>query len=261
MSYTSPFSTQRSRRGRRSLIIATAVAVVLIGINTLSGGKVLFLVRTILTPILSITTAIESKLITPDMWATRSELQKENASLHTQLNDLMSHDILYTSLNEENETLRSLLHMASTTKSVTAHVISAPSASPYGTILIDAGSEDGVRENSAVLVSSGVVIGTINQLAAHSAQVLLVFSPQRILNVRIGNIPAKLTGRGGGNAITTIPRGVTVPIGAVVTMPELGNRVVGIVEQVHSDVTSADQQVLIGTPYSINATSIVLVTQ
>lgn len=126
-----------------------------------------------------------SKLISPfrdawnwvgDLFTAQSEngdLRKENARLRR----LVADDLL---LRQENQNLRSLLGVKGSSifpkgdKLVPARVISRSAEAWYSTVIINAGSSDGIRRFDAVTDQAGNLAGRVTDVSANAAQVTLI---------------------------------------------------------------------------------------
>ncbi len=100
---------------------------------------------------------------------------QENKSLKLANTELLKWQIAAKELRQENENLRSLLHMVpeNGVHYVTARLISDIGATSSFTALISAGSKDGVKKHQAVISAEGL-IGRVIETGAHSSRVLLL---------------------------------------------------------------------------------------
>jgi len=108
----------------------------------------------------------------------RRVLAKQNEELH-QENDVLRQEVRALSeTGRENIRLRELLNLKEHTAfhTVTARVIGRDSSNWWKSIQIDRGSNDGVRENLAVLNADGL-IGKIVSVTHGEARVLLLSDP------------------------------------------------------------------------------------
>lgn len=110
-------------------------------------------------------------------------------------------------LQEENATLRALAKVGAESKMswIGAQVISRDLRGDRARLLLDRGSLDGARMHQAVLSGTGVVIGKIADVTAHTSVVELVTDPQSRFSVTIEASSTKklvgvLEGRGKGSA-------------------------------------------------------------
>lgn len=129
-----------------------------------------------LVPVLSVASAPFDAVKTAGAglknWATT---YRDNQQLMAQNRELLKWQALAKDMKVENDKLRALLSVAPRRGS---HFVSATIVSEHGSAfsssaLINAGSEDGVAKNQAVISERGLV-GRVMQVGSHSAQVLLL---------------------------------------------------------------------------------------
>jgi rod shape-determining protein MreC len=123
-------------------------------------------------------------------------------------------------LRGENAELRGLLGMRDRTgmNTVGARVLGTVPGDPGSSVLIDAGTGDGLASGMTVLDARGVV-GRLVTVTAHHARVELVTSPTARYAVRVvaGRHPGRLRGRGdGGLELELNDPHADVPAGAAV---------------------------------------------
>lgn len=96
------------------------------------------------------------------------KLEEENTSLKRQLNRLKS-------LEEENKKLRQLTHMVPDRfrTYITARIVAYPGRPFVKSILLNAGSKDGVESQQPVVTDNGLVGRTID-VGMHSSRILLI---------------------------------------------------------------------------------------
>lgn len=101
---------------------------------------------------------------------------------------------------------------------VLAGVVMRPPATPYDTLLVDAGSTHGVAEGALVFEGSAAV-GSVAQVYTTSSRVALFSSPGQILEGMLnGTVPVSVEGQGGGSLIAIVPVDTSVAVGDSVTI-------------------------------------------
>ncbi|MFM2374097.1 MAG: rod shape-determining protein MreC [Candidatus Parcubacteria bacterium] len=120
---------------------------------------------------------------------------------------------------------------------IAAAILSSPSDTPYDTLVVDRGTQDGVKEGAVVYGASGAPLGTIVRAHNNTSVVVLFSTPGTITSLYAPRekILAKATGIGGGVFSLLMPHGSSVKEGDIVTMPTLGGEPVGTVSRVWSD--------------------------
>lgn len=134
----------------------------------------------------------------------------------------------------------------SAAQGVRAGVMSRPPESPYDTLLVAAGSEQGVtvgmgafgaRSDSA---GPGVPLGVVAQVGKRHARIVLFSAPHMRVNGWIGskNVPVTLRGEGAGAFTATLSRSAQIQSGDLVYLSGPGMLPVGLVARVDSDPSS-----------------------
>jgi len=103
------------------------------------------------------------------------DVKKENKLLK-QKNILLELEIArYSEINKENQRLRELLGFVNiyNYKAITARINAFPPAGDFRSIILDAGSRNGVRKNSPV-ISTGGLVGRIINVDPFTSQALLI---------------------------------------------------------------------------------------
>ena len=121
-----------------------------------------------------------------DASAERAELVRENAALREQLLFAQAGLAQIDSMGEENQSLRSLLQ-AQKRLSLNAQLAELVEVDldPYRhRLMIDQGSNQGVREGQAVIDAHGLV-GQVLDPLANSAQVIMITDPGHAIPVRV----------------------------------------------------------------------------
>jgi rod shape-determining protein MreC len=136
---------------------------------------------------------------------------------------------------------------------VTARVLAGPGRSAYDTLVIDAGSDQGVLVDDPVVYAGAGVIGVIVEVYPISAKVSLLSSSNKKTMVIMGKeaIPTIARGRGMGNFESKIPQGSIIAVGDNVLIPGK-NMILGIVGSVESKPSEPFMQVLFRMPFNLS---------
>ena len=155
-----------------------------------------------------------------DAFESNATLRERNAELQQEIEHLRLTLQELAALEEENRRLRALLNAGNRTKGhhLTARVV-ADTGGPYvRSLLVRAGSAEGVRRGMAVINADGF-IGRIVEVGRHASRVLLVTD----LNARIpvllkaSGLRALLVGTNGRRMrLNYVPPNVTVSVGALI---------------------------------------------
>lgn len=195
------------------------------------------------------------------MLKSKQTLIDENQSLKEKIqNDelkLLNVDVL----SLENEDLKAMLGRKSSKDAVLAGVLSKPPQSPYDTLILDAGSTEGVVKGDLVMAGEDIAIGEISEVFENSSQVKLYSSPgeEVVVTIGSGGLSATASGKGGGNFEAKIPRDIPISKGDVVLMPGINPILYGTVEDVEIRPADSFQYVLFKSPVNASFLSRVLV--
>ncbi|MEK7601302.1 MAG: rod shape-determining protein MreC [Patescibacteria group bacterium] len=256
----SEFRSSATRRdGRRRLFFATVFVLVVIALDMFSGGSLRATARSLTARVWSASAYVRGAVFGSGFFSSRASLASENATLRETLARYQEGAAGYQVLKQENDSLRSMLHLAQSERGITAPVVSSVIASPYGTFLVGAGTTDSVAVGSLVVTEGGFVVGTVSEAASRTSVVSELFAGGSSVNVLVGGAPAEAVGRGGGNARISLSRDVSVREGDPVTAPSLGGRAVGTVGKVVSDPSNASQTVYVILPVNLASLTYVYV--
>ena len=114
-------------------------------------------------------------------------LNQTNSNLQNRVLALEQENVALQQAKLENDILRKELDYRATSKLnlVSANVIASDPSGFSQVVVIDVGSNDGIKNNDAVL-SEGAFIGKILETNALTSKVLLVTDPQSTIDVQIG---------------------------------------------------------------------------
>ncbi|MES2436827.1 MAG: rod shape-determining protein MreC [Patescibacteria group bacterium] len=265
MIYQPRDTKRRSQKRAVSVLIIFAIAAIVGLINWLSPQLFMPATHAAGVPIMYSQAAVENA--TDTIWGvlkSKRTLLEHNRSLREQL-ALMEATVLEKNiLTEENESLRKLLgrENASTT-SIVARIISKPGFSPYDTIIIDAGDQEGVVVGDTVVVNGSVLVGKVATTAAHSSNVVLYSSPEQKVQVLIGPQAVETTafGKGGGNFEVKLPRNASIKEGDSVVMAEHPEYIFGAITSIQISDADSFEKVLFRSAIDVTETKFVTVEQ
>jgi hypothetical protein len=184
----------------------------------------------------------ESTATVPVFFRSRLALDTELKTLKQEIAERKGHDATLAYLITENTELRNMLHSSSTPR-IMAGVISRPPETPYDTMLIDRGSNDGIVENAPVYFSAGQAIGYVQSVFPDSAHVTLFSSPgvESTVYVFGPNIFTTAYGEGGGIIRLSVPQGIKISTDNIVILPSLEQGVLGKIDDIQSIPTEPEQ--------------------
>jgi len=209
-----------------------ALAILVIGILLLAlGGYLTPISRIAFSPFISTQTWLASRYlaIRDFMTAPRdvARLSQLNDQLEAEVARLQSQIIELQQENAELEVLSALLDFARThseNEYITAAVIGRDISPFLHYIIINRGSDDGLRRGMPVVSSQGLV-GRVAAVTADGARVQLITDPGTAINVRIqpsgaeGSLAGSITG---DITVENIPQDAAIQTGDLVLTSGLG---------------------------------------
>jgi len=208
--------------------------------------------------------AAESVSRASHFFVSRRALLAENNNLRAAAAKLEALTLERDRLVIDNQNLREILNrnVSTTTASVTAaRVLTRPSQSLFGLIVLDVGAatvRQPVAAGDLVLGAGGAALGEVAAVGARTVKVALYSAWGRRLEVRIGpeRLPAEAMGRGGGNFAVSLPRDLAVASGDSVTMIRGEEEYsLGLISTVISDPINAFQEILFRSPVNLDLLS------
>jgi len=181
-------------------------------------------------------------------------LSSENKKLLEENMDLKISMVDYQILNDENNKLKELLNVIQDPSSfVLSSILVKPSHSPYDTLIIDIGQDDGVMIGSKVYVNGNVPVGVINEVFAKTSLVELYSNPNKVTTGIIEglDVSVDIIGRGGGNFEMAIPFELVVPNESKITLPGIESEVFAIVEEEIGEPTDPIKKVILRATVNI----------
>lgn len=111
-------------------------------------------------------------------------LKQENERLTAENIRLTAENAKFADMTKENELLRKEFNLLprGTFQLKAAEVIGFDQQNAGNWLSIDRGSADGIQKGMAVIVDQGAVVGRVSDALAHSATVVLLTSPESVVN-------------------------------------------------------------------------------
>jgi cell shape-determining protein MreC len=183
----------------------------------------------------------------------KDDLINENILLEQKLAELSAQKIIIDTLESENAELRSVLSRLGDKKALLATVLQRPPRTPYDTMILDVGNQDGVKNQSKVLYGGHILIGEIFEVLPNVSKVKLYSTAGEKFDARIGStsIETVITGRGGGSFEAILPKELSVKEGDGVYIPHLTPLLFGTVVSKVPDIESSFEKILIELPINI----------
>lgn len=249
-------SHHNKRPGKKFLILALLLAVVLIAIIvTIGNGIISSATLSIASPIFAARGSInnwyeyKSRVIKD-----KELLVDENLRLKEQLMEKDIKLITLSLLEKENDELKNLLgRMTGERRSIIASVTLRPPQVPYDVLIIDTGRDDGIEEGMLVGAYGDILLGYVEKVFKSTSRVRLYSSAGESIDILIDNtnIFTAASGAGGGNFEVTLPRVDNVKEGDLIITPGVNPFILGIAEFIKADMADAFQKVFFRTPLNI----------
>lgn len=162
------------------------------------------IVTVVITPFAAVHSAVSGWVDdTGEAMTTARTLQQENEKLKNEVNELRYANLAMAEIYAENQRLRQMLNYKNAhpeQQLVVAKVLGRAPGELHDSMFIDKGSDDGVRQDMAVVTVSGLV-GLIDEVYPSSAKVVLATSTRCKVGARILRANSRavgvVTGRGG----------------------------------------------------------------
>lgn len=148
-----------------------------------------------------------------------SEANKLRAELASTTAALADRDFLY----RENLDLKARLGRNAARQVILAGVLERPAGVPYDTLVLDAGSAEGVAVGQLVAAAGSALIGRVDEVHTTTARVVLFSSPGQEYTALINSLtPVSLAGQGGGSLRGEVPAGTEVSVGDPLVIMGIG---------------------------------------
>ena len=183
-------------------------------------------------------------------------LEIENEKLTEELNSIRIKLDSLNSLQRENEELMIEMgrEFSRTSHSILAAVLSGPNVPPYEGLIIDVGKNQAVSVGDRVIYESNIVLGEVSQVFDQVSKVKLYSASGIQTDVLVQSeevLHAVALGFGGGNFSIDLPSSIVVNKGMQILIPGGDIYVLGIVDYIKVDPTTASQRILIKYPINI----------
>lgn len=182
----------------------------------------------------------------------KDSLAKENDTLHADVSRMEAQVLDRNLLSEKVTKLEESLGRVRSDDRVVAGVLAGPGRSPYDTLVIDAGLEQGINVGNMVVYAGSGAIGEIVEVSQSSSKVKLYSSPGEEHMVIVGShyIPVLALGRGMGNFESKVPQDSAVSVGDNVISTK-GNLIFGIVSLVEEKPAEPVKRIFFRVPFNI----------
>lgn len=252
-------------RNKKRIVAIASIIILLVFFAFFKGEFSQFISRSLLfvfKPIIILNKNIgnffENTLL---VFKEKSSLNEENKFLKDKILQIESRNLQCSIIEQQNDELKKLLSREDKEKFIVASIILKPPQSVFDTILIDAGSDNGIERGMMVTAYGNVLIGYVVDVFSQTSKIKLISFEGEETNIVLQSlgISAIATGRGGENFEITFPRSVEVKSGDLVTTSGMKPLVVGIAERVEVNLSDAFQKILFRIPLNIQELKYVMI--
>lgn len=231
----------RRRNNAPLTVLLVALAAVLVAGALFLRGPLSSLVWRVLAPVV----AWRDTLSAGQVRTLEAELASTTAALADR-----------NALADENAHLLAELGRSSGVRSIAAGVLLAPPGTPYDTLVVDAGSAQGVLPGAQVRAGA-LAIGTIDEVYANSSRVTLYSSPGQSYSATLitkdTSLPITVEGQGAGSMQARVPAATTVAVGDRVEFPGLGGPMAGTITGIVGSDTDTFKTIYLSLPVNVYA--------
>jgi len=162
--------------------------------------------------------------------------------------DLEGYDVLAQQNIEYSEML-----LQKKEDGIFAGVVARPNVTEYDTILIDIGTEAGVKKGNLVQIDDNVAIGTVYETYPYSSKVRLFSSPGRTTDIFLGpkNIAVSANGEGGGALLSEVPKELDIKEGDAAVLSGSSGLIIAYVNSIEKNENDSFQKIRMTSPVSI----------
>lgn len=168
------------------------------------------------------------------------KLTLENTALKLQVTTLTNQNLVLTSRAQDLTKLLGGSGTGSTGSGILAGVLVRPPESAYDTLIVAAGSKEGVVVGSEVFGTGGVPIGTVQKVTAHTATVVLISTAGTTTSGWVGESrePLSLVGMGAGAFTASVSKVAAPLVGDNIYIPGPGAVPIGTIASIETDASS-----------------------
>lgn len=209
----------------------------------------------VLTPVISLGRRVGNNFGNINVFFTsKKSLIDENNELRNKLLEGEARLANYEALFNENEKIKEiLLRKGESRQMVLSGILGNPNQSPYNTLIIDAGTDNGVDVGNQVFAYGDVPIGIVKDVSSRTAKVVLYSTYGEKLSAVLSGSDTfvELIGRGRGNFEVVLPRDFDLANGTSVLLPGIHPYTIALVTDVISDPRDPFKKALLKSPINI----------
>lgn len=196
-----------------------------------------------------------------DQFLSKQALIKKVTAQESTLTSYDAELTTLTQLQSENAALKAELGRDVGQKGILANVLTLPNRSFYDTILIDAGSAQGINVGQTAYAFNSVALGVIAKADVNTATIALFSAPGRQTSgSAVGSdVAVTLIGRGSGEYEVRLPRDVPFTEGSMIAQQSTTPASLAEIEKIITDPRDPFQRLLAKVPVNLQALKWVIV--
>lgn len=184
----------------------------------------------------------------------KKHLERDIVDLKDTIQDLELEILRTEIVRKENEDLKTSLGYLGSEPAILTSIILRPNRTLYNSLVVDAGSRQGVKVGDIMLAHGLVAVGRVVDVRENISHVQ-IFSQSdasSVLSHAPTNTPVDVVGRGGSAFTFTVQRDIEISEGDILTLPGSRGYIVGLIEKVSFNQTDPFQTVLARSVVNIN---------
>lgn len=209
----------------------------------------LFLTKPVLVLKNNTTRFVENKIA---LLKNKEEIKNENNFLRQKILELETKEKFFQPLFEENKKLKEALSIIDEKKLILASILSRPGYGIYNSLIIAAGTNQGVEKGMPVTAFGNVLLGYVSETTSDAGKVKLISYPEEEINILIDNrITGIAIGLGGENMKIILPNDIKIEVGNNISGLGARSLLLGVVEEIIKKPTDPFQEILFRLPINI----------
>ncbi len=185
----------------------------------------------------------------------KKELKKRNSALEQVGEENTALKLELDLLKNENAVLKDMLgRKVVESSTILARVIAVPNRTPYDTLMLDAGENQGIKMGDKVTYFNSIALGEIVEVYANSSRARLYTTPGVATSAVLSSSSqfVELHGRGGGNFEVELPRDFEISETETIILPGTHSYTIGTLLRSISDPRDPFKRVILKSPVSIS---------
>lgn len=249
-------SYRQDRRKIRGVIFKIVIILILLFLISQIFGfsKISNFFKGIYTPIWQTERAFSGEFL-KITFTSKKDLLEQNEVLKSKLEEEKLRNNKIDILEEENKQLKEIFLRSDYDDDVIlGTILSKAPNSPYGTLVIDIGRNEGVGVDNRVLAMGDTMIGEILSVSENNSNVILLTAPGNIFQVVIEDTGRYFNarGRGNGNFEIEVPRDLEIELGDIAYYPSIETHQVGVVKKIIFDPRDSFKTIILNSPINLN---------